>query len=190
MFPLPKPAHKKFYFRQDRAAWCRSADDPRGTTLTQAFYIPGDQGVVLDYKGGLYTPYSAKSGDRISERYGGVCMALAHTSPGQHYPNVFDDRNKAYAVPAGVEYKLLRQETGENCYILTEYPLDRSQPDWTTFGEPQNRQVNKSKKSFRPQTLSAGENRLDFYCFSGICEWPAFTRRSCRMSHRRFERST
>lgn len=48
MFPLPKPAHKKFYFRQDRAAWCR----------------------------------------------------------------------------------------GDNCYILTEYPLDRSQPDWTTFGEP------------------------------------------------------
>lgn len=42
-------------------------------------------------------------------------MALAHTSPGQHYPNVFDDRNKAYAIPAGVEYKLLRQETGENC---------------------------------------------------------------------------
>ena len=69
MFPLPKPAHKKFYFRQ-------------------------------------------------------------------HYPNVFDDRNKAYAIPAGVEYKLLRQETGENCYILTEYPLDRSQLDWTTFGEP------------------------------------------------------
>ena len=56
-------------------------------------------------------------------------MAFAHTSPGQHYPNVFDDRNKAYAIPAGMEYKLLRQETGENCYILTEYPLDRSQPD-------------------------------------------------------------
>ena len=48
MFPLPKPAHKKFYFRQDMAAWCR----------------------------------------------------------------------------------------GENCYILTEYPLDRSQLDWTTFGKP------------------------------------------------------
>ena len=63
-------------------------------------------------------------------------MALAHTSPGQHYPNVFDDRNKAYVIPAGVKYKLLRQETGETCYILTEYPLDRSQPDWTTFGKP------------------------------------------------------
>lgn len=90
MFPLPKPAHKKFYFRQDRAARCR----------------------------------------------GGVCMAFAHTSPGQHYPNVFDDRNKAYAILAGVKHKLLRQETGENCYILTEYPLDRSQLDWTTFGKP------------------------------------------------------
>lgn len=48
VFPLPKPAHKKFYFRQDRAACCR----------------------------------------------------------------------------------------GDNCYILTEYPLDRSHLDWTTFGEP------------------------------------------------------
>lgn len=35
-----------------------------------------------------------------------------------------------------MEYKLLRQETGGNCYILTAYPLDRSQLDWTTFGEP------------------------------------------------------
>ena len=75
-------------------------------------------------------------GDRISELYGGVCMALAHTSPGQHYPNVFDDWNAAYAIPEGVEYTLLHQETGDNCYILTEYPLDRSQLDWTTFGEP------------------------------------------------------
>lgn len=75
-------------------------------------------------------------GSRIPELYGGVCMALAHTSPGQHYPNVFDDQNKAYAIPAGVEYKLLYQETGSNCYILKEYPLDKSQLDWTTFGEP------------------------------------------------------
>lgn len=74
-------------------------------------------------------------GDRIPELYGGVCMALAHTSPGQHYPNVFDDRNAAYAIPKGVEYQLLHQETGNNCFILTEYPLDRSQLDWTTFGE-------------------------------------------------------
>lgn len=75
-------------------------------------------------------------GDRIPELYGGVCMALAHTSPGQHYPNVFDDQNAAYAIPEGVEYKLLHQETGDNCYILKEYPLDRSQLDWTTFGKP------------------------------------------------------
>ena len=75
-------------------------------------------------------------GDRIPELYGGVCMALAHTSPGQHYPNVFDDQNATNAIPAGVEYTLLYQETGSNCYILKEYPLDKSQLDWTTFGEP------------------------------------------------------
>ena len=39
-------------------AWCRSADNSRGSTLTQAFYIPGDQEAVLDYKDGLYTPRS------------------------------------------------------------------------------------------------------------------------------------
>ena len=73
-------------------------------------------------------------GSRIPELYGGVCMALAHTSSGQHYPNVFDDANSVYAIPAGVEYKLLYQETGSNCYILKEYPLDKSQLDWTIFG--------------------------------------------------------
>ena len=75
-------------------------------------------------------------GDRISEIYGGVCMAFAHTSPGQHYPNVFDGQNATYAIPEGVEYTLLYQETGSNCYILKEYPLDKWQLDWTTFGEP------------------------------------------------------
>ena len=39
-------------------AWCQSADNPRGSTLTQAFYIPGDQEVVLDCKEELYTPRS------------------------------------------------------------------------------------------------------------------------------------
>ena len=64
----------------------------------------------------------------------GVCMALAHTSPGQHYPNVFDEQNKAYAIPAGTEYQLLYQNSDSNAFLLKEYPLDRAQLDWTTFG--------------------------------------------------------
>lgn len=75
-------------------------------------------------------------GSRIPELYGNVCMALAHTSPGQHYPNVFDDQNAVYAIPEGVEYTLLYQVTAGNAYTLKEYPLDKSQLDWTTFGEP------------------------------------------------------
>ena len=73
-------------------------------------------------------------GKRIPELYGGVCMALAHTSPGQHYPNVFDDANGKYAIPAGTEYQVLYQENGSGCYQLAEYPLDKKQLDWTVFG--------------------------------------------------------
>ena len=75
-------------------------------------------------------------GSRIPELYGNVCMALAHTSPGQHYPNVFDDQNAVYAIPEGVEYTLLYQVTASNAYTVAEYPLDKSQLDWMTFGEP------------------------------------------------------
>ena len=75
-------------------------------------------------------------GSRISELYVGVCMAFAHTSPGQHYPNVFDVENAIYAIPEGVEYTLLYQATSNGAYTLKEYPLDKSQLDWTTFGEP------------------------------------------------------
>mgnify|MGYP002679117219 CR=1 FL=1 len=36
----------------------KTQENPCGSTLTQAFYIPGDQEVVLDYKDELYTPQS------------------------------------------------------------------------------------------------------------------------------------
>ena len=75
-------------------------------------------------------------GRPLAELYGGVCLVLAHTSPGQHYPIVYDDQNKAHAIPEGVEYTLLYQVTASNAYTVAEYPLDRSQLDWTTFGEP------------------------------------------------------
>ena len=73
-------------------------------------------------------------GTRVSELYGGVCMVLAHTSSGQHFPNVFDDENSAYAIPAGTAYTVLYQQNGPGCYQLTEYPLDTRQLDWTVFG--------------------------------------------------------
>ena len=73
-------------------------------------------------------------GKRIPELYGGVCMALAHTSPGQHYPNVFDDGAGKYAIPGGTEYQVLYQENGPGCYQLAEYSLDKNKLDWTVFG--------------------------------------------------------
>ena len=73
-------------------------------------------------------------GERADELYGGVCMILSHTSPGQHLPNVFDEENGVYAIPAGAEHTLLRQENGPGCFQLGEYPLDKSKLDWTVFG--------------------------------------------------------
>ena len=64
-------------------AWCRSADDPRGTTLTQAFYIPGDQEVVLDYKDGLYTilrKIRRPHFGAVRRRVHGACPHLSRTA--------------------------------------------------------------------------------------------------------------
>ena len=61
-------------------------------------------------------------------------MILSHTSPGQHLPNVFDEENGVYAIPAGAEHTLLRQENGPGCFRLGEYPLDKGKLDWTVFG--------------------------------------------------------
>lgn len=67
-------------------AWCRSADDPRGTTLTQAFYIPGNQEVVLDYKDGLYTilrKIRRPHFGAVRRRVHGVCPHLSRTALSQ-----------------------------------------------------------------------------------------------------------
>ncbi len=71
--------------------------------------------------------------DQVNNIYGGVCMALAHTSTGQHLPNVFDDAAGKYAVPEGAEYTVLYQENGDNCYQVAEYPLDRAELDWISY---------------------------------------------------------
>lgn len=71
--------------------------------------------------------------NQVNNVYGDVCMVLAHTSTGQHLPNVFDDAAGKYAVPEGAEYTVLYQESGDNCYQVAEYPLDRAELDWTSY---------------------------------------------------------
>lgn len=72
-------------------------------------------------------------GTRAEELYGSVCLVIAHTSPGKHLPNVFDDAAKAYALPQGSTYTVLYQEDSPNSYRIAEYPLDRSKLDWESF---------------------------------------------------------
>ena len=72
-------------------------------------------------------------GTRAEELYGSVCLVIAHTSPGKHLPNVFDDAAKAYALPQGSTYTVLYQEDSPSSYRVAEYPLDRSKLDWESF---------------------------------------------------------
>ncbi len=73
------------------------------------------------------------TGDTIGQLYGGVSMALAHTSTGRHLPNIFGEEygEPYYYVPQGSAYTLL-YEAGDG-YLLAEKPLDRRHHDYTRY---------------------------------------------------------
>ena len=73
------------------------------------------------------------TGDTIGKLYGGVCLALAHTSTGQHLPNIFGEQygDNHYYVPEGSDYILL-YESGDG-YLLGEKPLDKRHYDYTVY---------------------------------------------------------
>ena len=72
-------------------------------------------------------------GQRVNELYGGVCLVLAHTSTGQHLPNIFGDDfgDPHYFVPEGAEYSVL-YESGDG-FLIGEMPLDKKYHDWNEF---------------------------------------------------------
>lgn len=72
-------------------------------------------------------------GKRVNELYGGVCLVIAHTSSGQHLPNVFGDDfgDVHYFVPEGAEYTVI-YESGDG-YLIGEMPLDKKHHDWNVF---------------------------------------------------------
>jgi len=73
------------------------------------------------------------TGDTIGKLYGGVCLAIAHTSTGQHLPNIFGEQygDNHYYVPEGSDYILL-YESGDG-YLLGEKPLDKRHYDYTVY---------------------------------------------------------
>lgn len=73
------------------------------------------------------------TGDTIGRLYGGVSLAIAHTSTGQHLPNIFGEQygEPYYYVPQGSEYTLL-YEAGDG-YLIAEKPLDKKHHDYTLF---------------------------------------------------------
>jgi len=72
-------------------------------------------------------------GQRANELYGGVCLVIAHTSTGQHLPNIFGDDfgDVHYFVPEGAEYTVL-YEAGDG-YLIGEMPLDKKYHDWNVY---------------------------------------------------------
>lgn len=64
---------------------------------------------------------------------GGVSLAIAHTSTGQHLPNIFGEQygEPYYYVPEGSAYTLL-YEAGDG-YLIAEKPLDKKYHDYTLF---------------------------------------------------------
>jgi len=73
------------------------------------------------------------TGDTIGQLFGGVSLAIAHTSPGQHLPNIFGEEYGEiyYYVPQGSEYTLL-YEAGDG-YRIAEKPLNPKYHDYTIF---------------------------------------------------------
>ncbi len=72
-------------------------------------------------------------GQRVHELYGGVCLVIAHTSTGQHLPNIFgeDFGDMHYFVPENAEYTVLF-ESGDG-YLIGEMPLDKKYHDWNVY---------------------------------------------------------
>lgn len=68
-------------------------------------------------------------GSVVYRDYGGTCLALSHTSPGQHLPNVWEDTY--YYVPAGAEYKVLYEAS--DGYRVGELNLDTEKLNWLSF---------------------------------------------------------
>lgn len=73
-------------------------------------------------------------GKQFDRLYGGVCLVLRHTTPGQHLPNVFDDENRQYIIPDDAAYKVLYQSEEPDAYHLATVPVPKDVPDWHTFG--------------------------------------------------------
>lgn len=110
----------------------------------------GGNTYIVDFSWYIFANYRAENdfpvmklssleeyGKRVNELYQGVCLVLAHTSEGQHYPNVFSDETEpgtaVYGLPAGVKYTVLYRSGRSGDYQVGEYPLGQHSLNWTRF---------------------------------------------------------
>lgn len=112
----------------------------------------GGKYCIVDFSSYLFNNYSVENeqrvmyldtleeyGGRFGELYGGVTLVLAHTSTGQHVPNVFGDEsmgNNRYYVPEGAGVEVLYQSDSPRAYVFATTPLDVEayrRLDWHKF---------------------------------------------------------
>ena len=98
-----------------------------------SWYMFGGYSVSRDFPVLVLDRLEDYTGDTIGKLYGGVCLAIAHTSTGQHLPNIFGEQygDNHYYVPEGSDYILL-YESGDG-YLLGEKPLDKRHYDYTVY---------------------------------------------------------
>ena len=74
-----------------------------------SWYIFGGYALSQDFPVLKLDRLEDYTGDTIGQLYGGVSLAIAHTSTGRHLPNIFGEQydEPYYYVPEGSEYTLL-----------------------------------------------------------------------------------
>ncbi len=72
----------------------------------------------------------------VHELYSDVCLVFAHTSPGEHVPNIFDERNFRYVIPEDAQVQVLFQSNHPADYRLEYGEVPSGVPDWKVFGNP------------------------------------------------------
>ncbi len=97
---------------------------------------------IVDFSSYLFNGYNPSSefnfismsdlkdyGTRWNECYGGLAAVIAHTSPGTHLPNVWDEEGNNYLLPEGAKFDVLFETPGTG-YAVKTIKCPSGVPNW------------------------------------------------------------